>query len=261
MDKMELWRAVEETDPRYTKNFTKGGGFSGTAIGALYLVQKATEKFGPVGIGWGVEVLDEQYVEGAPLYDSEGKQACRETVHKLHIRLWYVLNGKRGEVEQYGLTTVIGLNKKGFFTDEDHAKKSLTDAMTKALSWLGFSADVHMGWFDDSKYVNNLREKYAKAGQETGEGDDDLRGEENYRRIRDIADACIELHGKAVIKAERDADMSGYWEMYEKAKPLQGDDRLALWEMLKNHSSLRAALKEYGDLDRAMAKQKQAVPA
>ena len=37
------------------------------------------------------------------------------------------------------------------------AEKSLTDAVTKAASWLGIGADVHLGLWDDNKYTNNLR--------------------------------------------------------------------------------------------------------
>ncbi len=37
----------------------------------------------------------------------------------------------------------------------------MTDAMTKAFSHLGMSADVFMGKFDDSKYVESLRKEFA----------------------------------------------------------------------------------------------------
>ena len=39
----------------------------------------------------------------------------------------------------------------------DTRKKLMTDATTKALSFLGFNADVFMGRFDDSKYVEALK--------------------------------------------------------------------------------------------------------
>src|SRR5690606_33640239 len=71
-------------------------------------------------------------------------------------------NGERGEVVQFGQTTFVGRNKNGFFTDEEAPKKSLTDAMSKCLSLLGFSADIHLGRFDDNKYVNDLRQEFAE---------------------------------------------------------------------------------------------------
>ena len=54
---MELWNAVAVTNPNFVKGFTRSGGFSGTAINATYQAQKATETFGPCGIGWGIDIL------------------------------------------------------------------------------------------------------------------------------------------------------------------------------------------------------------
>jgi hypothetical protein len=158
MDTLEVWQRVEKTDPAFTKGFSRGGGFKGTATNATYLARKATEIFGPCGIGWGVTVLNEQFVEGAPL--AEG---VRAVIHKLHVRLWYVLDGKRGEVEHFGQTEFVYKNKNGLQTDEEAPKKSLTDAMSKCLSLLGFSADIFLGLYDDNKYVQGLREEFSPA--------------------------------------------------------------------------------------------------
>lgn len=154
---LRIWKQVEKTDPAYTKGFSKGGGFKGTATNATYLAMKATETFGPMGTGWGVRVLSEQYVEGHWL-----DERTRETVHKVLVELWYVDGDKRGEVQQYGQTTFIGRNKNGCFTDEEHAKKSLTDGMSKCLSLLGFAADIHLGRYDDNKYVAELNREFAE---------------------------------------------------------------------------------------------------
>ena len=51
------------------------------------------------------------------------------------------------------MTEVVSRDKRGIVTDSEFAKKSLTDALTKAASWLGFSADIHLGKFDDVRYV------------------------------------------------------------------------------------------------------------
>src|SRR3990167_472884 len=57
---LKLWQSVEKTDPKYTKSFSRAGGFSGTAINATYLVRKATELWGPYGGEWGATVEDER---------------------------------------------------------------------------------------------------------------------------------------------------------------------------------------------------------
>jgi len=52
----------------------------------------------------------------------------------------------------------------------DAYKKVYTDALTKALSRLGFNADVFLGKFDDNKYVDSLhRKKETEAGAASAE--------------------------------------------------------------------------------------------
>ena len=53
-DNMDIWNAVEKTDPKHTKAVNQRGGF--TAIGANYQIMNATKQFGPIGIGWGYTV-------------------------------------------------------------------------------------------------------------------------------------------------------------------------------------------------------------
>lgn len=157
MENLSLWRSVEKTDPKFTKDFNRGGGFKGTAINPTFLVMKATETFGLPGIGWGYEIVKEEMLFGAFIADG-----IQEQTHCLQVKLWYIMDGKRGEIEHFGATTYVGKNKYGPFTDEEAKKKTLTDAITKCLSWLGFSSDVHLGRYDDNKYVNDMRAEFSK---------------------------------------------------------------------------------------------------
>lgn len=58
-------------------------------------------------------------------------------------------------------SSILYVSEKGK-TDDDFAKKLETDMITKALSRLGFNADVFMGKFDDNKYVAKMKEKFNK---------------------------------------------------------------------------------------------------
>lgn len=138
---LELWERVRTPDPEYTRPF-EDGGFQGTAISPMWFIRAATREFGPVGIGWGYEVLSEGFINASD----------KEQVHSLHLRLWYTLDGKRGELSHFGQTRFTGGQK----VDGDVKKKSLTDALTKCLSMLGFAADVYLGRFDDLKYIQSL---------------------------------------------------------------------------------------------------------
>lgn len=163
---LAIWNQVEETEPQFTKGFNRAGGFRGTAVDPVYNIFRATEMFGPIGIGWGYEIMSEQILEGAALKDkNSGEILGYEKVHEMKIHLWYHHQGQVGSLVTSGATTLVTANKYGLVTDEEAVKKSLTDAITKALSWLGFSADVHMGKFDDNKYVEGLKAKNKDQNQ------------------------------------------------------------------------------------------------
>lgn len=134
---MKLWNAVEKTNPAHTKKVNQRGGF--TAIDAHYQVMQATEAFGAVGIGWGYE-CEYQFPD--------------KTVVCL-LTFWH---GDRSNT--YG--PIAGCAK---FTDgrldPDAPKKAMTDALTKALSHLGFNADVFLGKFDDNKYIEQVTKDFA----------------------------------------------------------------------------------------------------
>ena len=174
---LSLWESVQATDPNYTKAFNRSGGFRGTAINHTYQQKRATQAFGPKGLGWGSRILDEKYAEGAPIVHPQHGVIGREIIHVVRIELWYLREGQRGSVEAFGQTTFVGSNKHGTFTDEEAPKKSLTDAESKALASLGFSADVHLGLFDDSKYVNDLSAKVAEADKPKGPSLAELKAE------------------------------------------------------------------------------------
>ena len=177
---MELWNSVEVTDPKYTKKVNQRGGF--TAIGAQYQLMRATETFGPMGLGWGVE--DEKIerwenaglaVYTANLWWSYSNGAHKKTI-PLHSAIKYHTNGR---------------------VDDDFFKKVATDALTKGLSKLGFNADVFMGKFDDNKYVNKLKEPdYKTIVTKASEGLND----EDKKSVFSNLDKVNALNLKAVLK-------------------------------------------------------------
>lgn len=166
--KMAIWEQVKVTD----KTFTKTVNFDGrdiTSINGMYMVQRATELFGPIGKGWGYEVLVDRFDQGAPILSNDGMAVlAHEVMHTLQIKLWYVHGGKRNQVAHYGHTPYVSRTSYGKWkTDFDAPKKSLTDAIKKCLSMLGFCADVYLGMYDDATYLEGLSLK--KALEEAGE--------------------------------------------------------------------------------------------
>lgn len=157
MDNLSLWNRFEKTDPKYTKSFQRSGGFSGTAINPMYSAKRMTEAFGPCGVGWGSEEIAHRIEEGA-----DGVK-----IWFAKVRVWYLHNGERAYVEQWGATEFVGKRKSGMYTDEEAAKKSYTDAETKCFSKIGFGADIYLGAFDGCKWVNTTEEAAPAVKEES----------------------------------------------------------------------------------------------
>lgn len=152
-DNLALWNKLGKTDPKHTKAFKRAGGFGGTAIKPIYTEQKMTEHFGPCGVGWGINEPVYQVVQA-----SEGQVAVYCTTS-----IWINHDGKvSAPIYGVGGDLVVVKQSSGLRTDDEAFKKAFTDAVGNAMKHLGMSADVHMGLFDDSKYVS---ERTAEEGR------------------------------------------------------------------------------------------------
>jgi hypothetical protein len=176
MDNMDIWDFGAETAPSAVKTAHIDGRIQ-SSINGTYMAKKATEKFGPIGSGWGYDIVEERYDNAGPIFDDEGELLCQAQNHTIKLCLWYQpivdpkIEGQKAmrcgpfKVYQYGHTRYIYKSKFGFSVDSEAPKKSLTDAMKKCLSLLGFSADIFLGEFENQEYVQAQRDKeeIAKA--------------------------------------------------------------------------------------------------
>ena len=143
MDNKALWVRAFTTDPRAVKPIT-GKQYKGNSPKPYWIIERLTDEFGPCGLGWGFTILSERFE----------RFGDAESLHIAVVRLWYVMDGQRGEFEQVGQTRSSYMSAAGkFIVDEDAPKKSVTDALVKCASYLGFAGDIFSGMWDDSKYV------------------------------------------------------------------------------------------------------------
>lgn len=158
---LKLWDAVSRTDPAYTKAFNQG--FSGTSINSTYLVMKATQQWGMIGLDWGYDIVEERIDNGAPVYDANGEILGHIQTHTIKLCLWVKRGEQYSRVEHYGHTPYVYHSAKGnkWITDQEAPKKSLTDALKKCLSMHGFSADIFLGLYDDQMYVEEVKAQSA----------------------------------------------------------------------------------------------------
>lgn len=153
---MDLWNSLCITDPKKVKPIT-GKSYKGSSPQPYWLVQRATETFGPCGQGWGIEIVQ------------QGFQQCNaETMmHYATVRVWYMQDGKKCSVEHMGGTMAMYKTSTGkMIYDEDAPKKSVTDAMVKALSFIGFAGDIFSGIWDDWKYQEMAAAHYNEQKQQ-----------------------------------------------------------------------------------------------
>ena len=155
---LSLWNRLEETDVRYVKSFDRGS-FKGTAVDATYNVKRVSDLLGPVGYAWGWEVKSERL-------DTFGVGEDSQTIHTCVLRAWFRQpDGSKEFVEHVGHTKAAYWtrprrpgDKPRFVVDEEFAKKSVTDALSKVMVNLGASADIWLGRFDGNKYVHPSEE-------------------------------------------------------------------------------------------------------
>ena len=217
---MRIWDQVDKTDTRYTKAADVGGQKI-TSLNGTAMIMKATEIFGPVGIGFGWSILEERFDKGAEMVSGEGDKRVilgHELNHTLKIRFWFDLDGRRGELEQYGCTRYLYKTKYGTTTDGEAPKKSLTDAIKKSLSMLGFSADVFLGMFDDPEYVDQLKDEERIEQAEDQEAEKARQQQERLDYIKSVIDTMAsaqspqelkKIHDIAVRKLMRRKDTKG----------------------------------------------------
>ncbi len=164
-DNLRLWNAVAKTNPAHTKKVEFGRKF--TSIDAHWQIMRATETFGPIGEGWGYSVQH-----------STITLAPEMILAIADVTIWWsgqdddpgVKRGEYGPIratcEMWSVERKFGKivyedDKPKMRADEDAPKKAMTDALTKGLSHLGFSADVFLGLFDDNRYVQKMQKEFA----------------------------------------------------------------------------------------------------
>lgn len=178
---LSIWNKLEKTDPAFTSKMTTGAKL--TSINPEYQMKRMTELFGPIGTGWGYEIMSSEMIDGGPTFmqhsqDSEPFEDGRVLVHTARVVVWYRLqeeahlpdqpfhkiNGTGHTPFRTQATTKLQTGAEiygGGRVDMEYEKKSITDAVTKAMSLLGMTADVRMKMFENAGYVQGLRDEFA----------------------------------------------------------------------------------------------------
>lgn len=141
---LTLWRRHCHTNPDDTKQVTQRGGY--TAINPQSQAEAATAEFGPYGHGWGLSNLKYSV-------KTLGEGDRMQHVAFLEASFFYFWRGERVEFPIAADMT--------YRPGDDAFKKLRTQCQSKALSLLGFNADIFAGDWEIEGYQELMRSRFG----------------------------------------------------------------------------------------------------
>jgi hypothetical protein len=114
-------------------------------INPMWRIKVMTEVFGVVGEGW-MYTIDKMWNSPA---------ANDEQITSVQISLFYRLeNGEwSAAIPGIGGSKLVAKESSGLHSNDEAVKMATTDALGVAMKHLGVAADVYMGLWDGSKYI------------------------------------------------------------------------------------------------------------
>lgn len=227
---MGLWKTLFKTDKNEVKAIT-GKSYKGDSPKPYYLIQKATEVFGPCGIGWGYRVVDHGFNEHK-FYEPIGNPAVqveRTLVnHWCLVEFWYKWEGQKSEpIQQFGGTQAAYKTSTGkIMFDEDVTKKSVTDALVKCMSCIGFAGDIFSGRWDDSKYHQEQEER-----QQRQQNNQQRQQPQNNQQQANIPTHASQLD----VETQKTACISSLTKIDQATNKAQVDKIYAFWNGVAPH--------------------------
>lgn len=200
IENLIIYNKLKEVPEKAQKLIT-GGRLKGmTDIKPMWRIEKLTETFGPIGIGWYTETLKKEIIEGA----NGEKIATTDILLYVNYKKPYDLKEdfwSKG-IEGTGGSSFIANESKGLYTNDECFKMAYTDALSVACKSLGMGADIYWG---DSKYTTTLQqEKKATPKQieilENNCTDEELEKVYEMYNIEKLEDLSMEIASKLVAK-------------------------------------------------------------
>lgn len=169
-ENMRLWDLVKDPDTtlsdKATKEFSGKGGFKGTAIDPMTLYAMATRLWGSEGL---IHKEDVPQGYSVPQYPCWGFERISSEIiaHEFvtRVRFWYPDTDHKVMkcIEGVGCTPIDEGRNGEPRPVNDVAKKTETDARTNAMSKAGFGANVYLGKYNDSRYVEEVKQRQRAA--------------------------------------------------------------------------------------------------
>ena len=153
MDNMQIYNAVRKVPDEAKKTIGAGRLKGMTDINPMWRIEKLTEQFGPVGLGW-YYTIDKQWTIESP-ETHEVAAFCNITLHVKFGDEW------SAPIPGTGGAAWVASERNGLHASDECFKMALTDAISVACKALGVGADV---------YYAAGRSKYSDPGDEPWDG-------------------------------------------------------------------------------------------
>ena len=204
-DNLELWHKVEKTNPKYTKQANVGGNKI-TSIAPQYQIMNVTEQFGSYGKTWGFKNIELDYT----------------LVPEFNLIVFKaIFFYPDGEFPTINSIKMFMDNAK-LKIDDNFAKKLETDTLTKAISKLGFNADIFMGKFEDTRYLAEIKKEFAEPTKVIAEPTKVIENisDDKFLELLNQPKETIEKYLLAVEKGTRKATQKQVLDLENKIKTL-----------------------------------------
>lgn len=130
---LNIWEQVENTPKDLITEIDASDGKKLNSVASINRIKKATEIFGAYGEKWGLKTL--QHKEQR-LFDTL-------VLATLDAVFFYEIDNKKNEFEITNSLPIVSLKDKQMQVNYTYRKAIETDTITKALSRLGFNADIY----------------------------------------------------------------------------------------------------------------------
>lgn len=155
MEKNEIYNDFRAVPKEAQKTIGAGRLKGFTDINPMWRIKMLTEKFGPCGLGWYTEII-EQWTEQSPKTEEIGAFV------KINLYI-KTEEGWSKPIVGIGGSSLVTRESKGLYFSDEAFKMAYTDALSIACKALGMAADIY---FDKDKSSRDNATKYDKAPAE-----------------------------------------------------------------------------------------------
>ena len=150
MNNLEIWNKFNKPPLTALKKISGGRMNNKTDINPVWRMQVMTETFGPCGVGWRY-TIDKLWLE-----PGTEEQVCAFALVTVFVKQG---GGWSEPIPGIGGSMLVEKTKSGPYTSDEAYKMAVTDALSVAFKSLGVAAEIYLGNFDGSKYLNQPKEE------------------------------------------------------------------------------------------------------